>query len=151
MDLLHEDTTDDRYKDISMKHFGSWEEVRLTEILGSNVLVEEFLLMEIPFYHTASDNNPELSKSADLILYGYREVVGSGTRVSSPEMLAKKAEIFNLPKEDYEPYLSTRSLPNYKSTSGFGLGWQRYTQWLLRTPFIWEAVHIPRGEQLPRP
>jgi aspartyl/asparaginyl-tRNA synthetase len=53
--------------------------------------------------------------------------------------------------EDYEPYINLRELPNYKTTCGFGLGWQRYTQWLLKMPFIWQMSHIPRSEHLPKP
>lgn len=154
LDILYRDTNDSVYKEFSMKHFGAWEEIRLTEILGKHVIVTEFPMLQIPFYHNSKKRNEDgvaLAENADLILYGYRETVGSGTRISDPEALLQKAKQFNLPEEDYAPYLKTRDYEHYKETSGFGLGWQRLTQWLLKLPVIWEASHIPRGHHAPRP
>lgn len=152
--VLYKDTGDSRYKEFSMEHFGSWEEIRLTELLGKHVIVTDFPLMQIPFYHNSKkhdDNNVALAENADLILYGYRETVGSGTRISEPKALLQKAKQFNLPEEDYAPYLKTRDYEHYQETSGFGVGWQRFTQWLLKLPVIWEASHVPRGHHSPRP
>lgn len=151
---LYEDTGDERYRDFSLKHFGAWEEVRLTQLLGKHVVVEQFPLLEIPFYHNElrrNENGIPLSESADIILAGYRESVGSGVRIKSYEALMEKAKIFNLPQEDYLPYLEMRKDEHYQKTAGFGLGWQRYVQWLLKLPYIWDACHIPRGHRLPRP
>lgn len=151
--LLH-DTGDNRYKEFSLRHFGAWEEVRLTQILKKNVWVSEYPLLQIPFYHNEIRKDVDgvpLAENADLILHGYREVIGSGTRITCPRQLAEKAKAFNLPPEDYQPYLETRGLEKYKSTSGFGLGWQRLTHWMLKLPAIWHAVHIPRGHTLPIP
>lgn len=154
LNILYKDTNDPVYKEFSMKHFGSWEEIRLTEIFGKHVIVTEFPMLQIPFYHNSKkhdENGIALAENADLILYGYRETVGSGTRISDPEALLQKAKQFNLPEEDYAPYLKTRDYEHYRETSGFGLGWQRLTQWLLKLPVIWEASHIPRGHHAPRP
>ena len=152
--ILYKDTDDPRYKEFTLKHFGAWEEVRLSEIVGRNVWLTHFPLLQIPFYHNASKRSEEgvpLAENADLILHGYREVIGSGVRIASPKALSEKARLFNLPPEDYEPYLQTRGFENYASTAGFGLGWQRLVQWLLGLPCIWEATHLPRGHVLPKP
>ncbi len=154
LEILYGDTNDLIYKEFSMKHFGAWEEIRLTELLGKHVIVTEFPVLQIPFYHNSKkhdENGVALAENADLILYGYRETVGSGTRISDSEILLQKAKQFNLPEEDYAPYLKTRDYEHYQKTSGFGLGWQRLTQWLLKLPVIWEASHIPRGHHAPRP
>lgn len=154
MDILARELGEDKYSSYSMKHFGSFEEVALTRIVGKHCLVVEFPLEEIPFYHVQSSSDKEgrkFAKNADFILMGYREVVGSGQRITDIDAIKQKAEFFNLPAEDYEPYIDSRKLPNYKTTCGFGLGWQRYTQWLLKMPFIWQMSHIPRSEHLPRP
>lgn len=153
LQALYEDTKEDRYKELTLKHFGSWEEVRLTELMGKHIIVTEFPLLQIPFYHNMrhdKDGVP-LAENADIILYGYRETIGSGVRITQPAALAQKAKQFNLPLDDYAPYLKMRDYESYKSTAGFGLGWQRYVQWLLQLPFIWQATHIPRGHHLPRP
>jgi aspartyl/asparaginyl-tRNA synthetase len=151
--LLYDDTGEEKYQEQTLKHFGAWEEIRLTNILGKHVILTEFPLAEIPFYHNELKhvNNISVSESADVILYGYRETIGSGVRIKSIDSLMEKAKHFNLPPDDYKPYLDTRKFSNYQQSAGFGLGWQRLTHWLLKLPAIWEASHIPRGHLLPKP
>lgn len=145
LDLLYEDTKDEKYKEFTLRNFGVWEEVRITEILNNMVLIREFPLLEVPFYHAIVDGkNPLVANNADIIWPGYRETVGSGHRVRTIEELKEKAEIFNLPREDYAPYLQSRELDNYIKTSGFGLGWERLLHGLLEMPFIWSACQFPR-------
>jgi len=124
----------------------------LTELIGGPVYVTHFPLMEIPFYHAKEDGGDvDLALNADLILPGYREVAGSGARIASQSILEHKAKLFNLPMDDYSPYVALRALPQYKQTAGFGLGWQRYTQWILKLPTIWDATLTPRGSCIPFP
>lgn len=145
LDLLYKETRDEKYKEFTLKHFGSWEEIKLTEIFGNMVLIREFPLLEVPFYHARVDGKtPVVANNSDIIWPGYREVIGSGHRVQSEKELNEKAKMFNLPLEDYVPYLQTRRLKNYKQTSGFGLGWERMLQGLLEMPFIWSASWFPR-------
>lgn len=137
--VLYNDTGDPLYKDFSLKNFGSWEEIRLTELLGGHAIMTEYPMLQIPFYHNVKkkdENDIPLGENADIILSGYREVIGSGTRIQDPKLLAEKAKIFSLPLEDYAPYFEMRKLSHYKRTSGFGLGWQRYVHWLLKLPYI---------------
>jgi len=152
LDLLYKETGDKKYKEFSLKNFGSWEEIKITELLKNMVLIREFPLLEIPFYHAIIDGKePKVADNSDFIWPGYRETIGSGHRVRSEKELNEKAEIFNLPREDYEPYLQTRRLKNYKMTSGFGLGWERLLQGLLEMPFIWSACQFPRVDKTLRP
>jgi len=116
------------------------------------VLIREFPLLEVPFYHAVIDGKkPKVANNADIIWPGYREIIGSGHRVRSEKELEEKSEIFNLPKEDYKPYLQTRKSKNYKETSGFGLGWERLLQGLLEMPFIWSASQFPRVDGTLKP
>ncbi|MDD5197611.1 MAG: asparagine--tRNA ligase [Candidatus Gracilibacteria bacterium] len=151
---LYEVTGDEKYKEFSLKNFGTWEEVRLTEMLGGNVIVEEFPMLQIPFYHAIAEKEVAgvpVAKNADFILYGYRETIGSGERIKNKDVLLKKAEIFNLPENDYLPYLQSRNYSDYTTTSGFGLGWQRLVQWLTDQPYIYEATVFPRTHIIPNP
>src|SRR5690606_17904111 len=69
--LLKEDTGDPRYDEFTLKHFGAWEEVRLTEIVGKNVWLTQFPLLQIPFYHgrmRIDDSGIPIAENADLIL-----------------------------------------------------------------------------------
>jgi asparaginyl-tRNA synthetase len=148
LDLLYKETKDKKYLEFSLKNFGAWEEVKITELFGNMVIIREYPLLEVPFYHARVDGkNPPVANNSDIIWSGYRETIGSGHRVRSREELQEKAEIFNLPKGDYLPYFQTRMLSEYKETSGFGLGWERMLQGLLEMPFIWSADHFPRVDK----
>ena len=154
LDLLYDNTGDSRYKEFTLKYFWTWEEVKLTEILGANVIVEKYPMLQIPFYHAVSQEEYEwvpLAKNADFILHSYRETIWAGERIKNKEVLMKKAEIFNLPKEDYMPYLRSRDYSDYTTTSWFGMGWQRLTHWLTDQPYIYEATIFPRTHLIPNP
>ena len=136
---------DNKYKKFTQANFGSWEEVKITELLGSMVTLCEFPLLEVPFYHAkVPKKEPTVANNADIIWPGYREIMGSGQRIASLKELEKKAQIFNLPKEDYAPYIKIRTLSDYERTSGFGMGLERLIQGLLKMPYIWSAVQFPR-------
>ena len=84
-------------------------------------------------------------------MYWYRETIGAWERIKNKEVLMKKANIFNLPKDDYLPYLQTRDFEDYETTSWFGLGWQRLVQWLTNQPYIYESTVFPRTHLIPNP
>jgi len=154
LDLLYDATKDERYKEFTLKYFWTREEVKLTEILWSNVIVEKYPMLQIPFYHAIAEEEFEwvpLAKNADFITYGYRETIWAWERIKDKEILLKKAEIFNLPKEDYLPYLQSRDFSDYETTSGFGMWWQRLTHRLLEQPYIYEATIFPRTHLIPNP
>lgn len=152
LELLYRETRNEKYKSFTLEHFGAWEEIRITETLQNMVVIKEYPLLEVPFYHSSIEGKESnVADNADFIWPGYRETIGSGHRVRSQEELDKKAKIFNLPREDYEPYLQTRELKGYKPTSGFGIGWERFLQGLLEMPFIWSAVHFPRVHKTLKP
>lgn len=152
--LLYEDTNDKRYKKFSMEYFWSREEVRLTQLLWWNVIVEKFPMLQIPFYHAIAEEEYEwvpLAKNADFILAGYRETIWAWERIRDRKILIEKAKIFNLPEEDYLPYTQSRELENYTTTSWFGLWWQRLVHRLTEQPTIYESTIIPRTHLSPNP
>jgi aspartyl/asparaginyl-tRNA synthetase len=153
LELLREDTSDERYEQFTSQHIDIWEEVRLTELLdGKIVRLEEFPLFEVPFYHAEADTGgPRRAKNADFIWPGYVETVGSGERIASVAAVEEKADAFNLPSPDYEPYLEARTADSYVRTSGFGLGWERLLQGLLKMPTILSVSHFPRTHRQPQP
>jgi len=147
--LLYDNTKDEKYREFSMKHFWSREEIKLTEILWWNVIIENFPMLQIPFYHAITEEEIDgvpVAKNADFILYGYRETIGAWERI-----VEKKADIFNLPKADYLPYVISRDYPSYKGTSGFWLWRQRLLHRITNQPYIYEATLIPRTHLIPNP
>lgn len=150
LELLYKHTQNPLYKNQTLKYFGSWEEIKLTELLGKHVVITECPVLEVPFYHGESSKKG-IAENADIILYGYREVIGAGKRIVDKDALLKKSTLFNLPKEDYAPYLESREVDTYLPSAGFGVGWQRFTHWLLKLPAIVDASHIPRGHWIPKP
>lgn len=154
LDRLYYETKDEKYREFSLKHFGTWEEVKITELLGWNLIVEQFPMLQIPFYHDIAEEEIDgvpVAKNADYILYGYRETVWAWERIVSKDTLLKKADIFNLPKDDYMPYVVSRDFVDYERTSWFWLWRQRLTHWLLNQPYIYEATVFPRTHLLPNP
>lgn len=154
LDLLYNATKEGRYREFTLKHFGTWEEIKLTEILDANVIVEKYPMLQIPFYHAVAQEEFEwvpLAKNADFILHGYRETIGAWERIKDKEVLLKKADVFNLPKEDYMPYLESRNFSDYEISSWFWMWWQRLTHWLLDQPYIYEATIFPRTHLIPNP
>jgi aspartyl/asparaginyl-tRNA synthetase len=153
LEILREDTGSDLYASLTLDGtFGPWEEVRLTEITGGLALVSELPLLEVPFYHSQiPGSDPPLADCTDFIWPGYREILGSGRRIRDAAELFAKAELFELPPDDYEPYLATRRLPAWPGSAGFGLGWERFVQGVLELPAIWDAAHFPRTHLTLRP
>lgn len=142
---LQNETGNKKYEEFSLKNFGAWEEVFITRYLQNSLCINNFPLLEVPFYHAeVKGSNPAMAKNSDFIWLGYREFIGSGERVGTKQDLEKKAKIFNLPIEDYKPYLQSRRYSDYIRTSGFGLGWERLLQGLLKMPTIWSVCQFPR-------
>lgn len=105
----------------------------------------------VPFYQKPDPNNPKKTINADLLFppiikgaFG-GEVVGSGQRQDNTEEMyesLKRQE--NIPSKPYEWYVDLRRQPNYKTTSGFGLGIERFIAWSLGKDSIRDVILYPR-------
>lgn len=147
LELLREDTGDEKYEEFTEEHFDDWEEVRLTELFDHKIVcLEEFPLLEVPFYHAEKDGDGDhrVAKNSDFLWPGYKETVGTGERVADVPAVEEKADVFNLPEEDYQPYIDARKFDTYERTSGFGIGWERLLQGVLQMPTIISVTHFPR-------
>lgn len=151
--LLRRTTGEIKYERFTAENFGAWEEVKATAEVDGLLLITQFPLYEIAFYHAPllDSNQREVGENADLIWPYYREIIGSGHRVRSLDELLQKAEAFNLPRDDYEPYLQSRRYDDYIESSGFGMGWERFLQGLLKLPYIELTVPFPRVDTTIRP
>ena len=73
MKILTDKLGEDKYKEISLRNFGSYEEMILTRIVGKHCNVLEFPIEEIPFYHDVSFSDVDgrqYARNADFILLG---------------------------------------------------------------------------------
>lgn len=150
-DLLYKKTNNPKYKEVSIRNFGAYEEALLTQIQGNMpVFVTNFIETEVAFYHARDEKNTRLVKNADLLFPGYGELIGSGERIRTREELEEKARFFKLNFEDYEPYIKSRG-DRLIAHSGWGMGIERFIQCILKLPFIWEAKVFPRIHNSTKP
>jgi len=149
--LLKKKTKNSKYDKITIKNFGAYEEVLVTEILNKPLFVTHYIGDEVAFYHAVDPKNPKLVINADFIFPGYGEVIGSGERVHTREETKEKAKHFKLNMKDYYPYIESRDPKNPKIHSGWGMGIERFIQAILKLPFIWETKAFPRIDRDNRP
>ncbi len=96
------------------------------------------------FYHRPNPDNPAVVLCHDLLAPGgYGEIIGGGERIHELDILLKRIEEVGLNPDDYYWYIDLRrygSVPH----SGFGLGVDRLTNWLVMGKHIKDVVPFPR-------
>uniref|UniRef100_A0AAY4APC4 Aminoacyl-tRNA synthetase class II (D/K/N) domain-containing protein n=1 Tax=Denticeps clupeoides TaxID=299321 RepID=A0AAY4APC4_9TELE len=107
---------------------------------GEKVLIEKYRgavwLTEmdhlgVPFYQAYVDSScRSKAKAADLLL-GLGETIGLGERHSTPEMVQEALKHHAVPEDSYKWYINMRQVIPL-STSGWGMGTERYLCWLLQ-------------------
>lgn len=142
--LLKQRTGDQKYNRASIKKFGSYEEILLTQIVKKPIFVTHYIGDEVAFYHAIDYKNPSLVINADFLFPGYGELIGSGERVHTKEETYEKAKHFNLDLKDYKAYIESRDYKKARIHSGWGMGIERFIQSILKLPFIWETKPFPR-------
>ncbi|HEX6977427.1 MAG TPA: amino acid--tRNA ligase-related protein [Patescibacteria group bacterium] len=127
-------------------------ELKLMELLktGTPIWIKSFDRDRVPFYQSPDSNNENKAINADLLFpaivdssFG-GEIVGSGQRQNNPEEMYESLRRQGLDSKPYEWYINLRRLPNYKTTSGFGLGVERFIAWALCRDDIKDVILYPR-------
>ncbi|MBT9151059.1 MAG: Asparagine--tRNA ligase [candidate division WS2 bacterium] len=104
----------------------------------------------VPFYQKPNPKNTNSVINADLLFApivegGFGgEIVGSGQRQDNAEEITESFKRQRVDGELYEWYINLRKQPNYKTTSGFGLGIERFIAWALGYSDIKDVIHYPR-------
>ena len=148
---LYHETKDKKYIKPTIKNFGDYEEILITEIVGKPLFITNYIGDEVAFYHAPDPKNQKLVINADLLYPGYGEIIGSGERVHTRKETFKKVKHFQLNFDDYKAYINSRDLKNPKIHSGWGMGVERFIQCILRLPYIWEAKVFPRVDNSDKP
>lgn len=135
------------------KNITSKGEIELMNILkvDTPIWIKYFDRDRVPFYQKPNPDNKDKTINADLLFPPLKdgafggEIVGSGQRQDNPEeMYESLKRQNNIPSEPYEWYIDLRRLPNYKVTSGFGLGIERFIAWALAKDNIRDVIPYPR-------
>lgn len=105
----------------------------------------------VPFYQKPVVGSPNTVENADLLFPALRptafggEVSGCGERQnSSAEIRESLRRQGGISEEPYRWYVELRDRPDYQTTSGFGLGIERFLAWALAKERIQDVILYPR-------
>jgi asparaginyl-tRNA synthetase len=124
--------------------FGGTDETVLTEASDKPILVHHFPTVVKAFYMEPDPEDAEYSLSVDMLApEGYGELIGGGERIHDLQLLERRVDEHDLPREAFDWYFDLRkygSVPH----SGFGLGVERTVSYLCGLDHLREAIPFPR-------
>jgi asparaginyl-tRNA synthetase len=124
--------------------FGGPDETALSEHFDRPVMVHRYPAAVKAFYMKPDPDRPELALGVDVLApEGYGEIIGGGQRLDDLELLLKRIEEHQLPKEAFDWYLDLRkygSVPH----GGFGMGIERAVAWICGLEHVRETIPYPR-------
>jgi asparaginyl-tRNA synthetase len=119
----------------------------LMQRVGEFVWVHHFDSLSVPFYQAAGDDDCRTARNADLY-FGMGEVVGAGERHAGAEQLRKSMARHGVNELEYEWYIRMRDTAPM-TTSGFGMGVERFLMWVLKHDDIRDVTLICRVDESP--
>jgi asparaginyl-tRNA synthetase len=124
--------------------FGGPDETALSEHFDRPVMVHRYPAAIKAFYMKPDPDRPELALGVDVLApEGYGEIIGGGQRLDDFDLLLKRIEEHQLPKEAFDWYLDLRrygSVPH----GGFGMGIERVVAWICGLEHVRETIPYPR-------
>lgn len=124
--------------------FGAEHETLLTEDHERPVFVTRFPTKIKAFYMQPDPDNPDLVLGADLIApEGYGEIIGGSQRIHDHDLLLRRIEEHELPREAFQWYLDVRKYGTFPH-SGFGMGIERFVAWMTGVKHLRETIPYPR-------
>jgi asparaginyl-tRNA synthetase len=124
--------------------FGADEEAVLTKGATTPIFVNRFPKAIKSFYMKEDPKDPERVLCDDLLgPAGHGELIGGSERIWDYDELVARMKEQKLDLKDYQWYLDLRkygSVPH----SGFGLGIERFTKWILNLEHIRDTIPFPR-------
>ncbi|XP_045625992.2 asparaginyl-tRNA synthetase isoform X1 [Procambarus clarkii] len=123
---------------------GKEHELFLTKHLGNIPVFVTHWPREIKaFYMCADENDPQLVMAVDLLLPDIGEVAGGGLREHCPSRLHQRLQQLHL-LDKLDWYLDLRRLGGSTPTGGFGIGFERFLQFILGIGNIKDTIPFPR-------
>jgi asparaginyl-tRNA synthetase len=131
--------------------FGNADETLITEGLDRPLIVDRFPTEIKAFYFEPDPERPELALGVDFIApEGYGEIIGGGQRIHNLDLLLKRLEEHNLPREAFDWYIDLRKFGSVPH-AGFGMGIERFVAWMCGLEHIRETIAFPRMLYRTRP
>ncbi len=127
-------------------------EIKLAEIFNFKTpfWIRNYDRDTVAFYQKPHPKDPNKAINADLIFppilrgsFG-GEIAGCGQRQDNAREMIDSLSRQNIISKPYEWYINLRKQPNYQTTSGFGLGIERFITWSLCRDNIRDAIFYPR-------
>ncbi|MHB1686315.1 MAG: asparagine--tRNA ligase [Ignavibacteriaceae bacterium] len=123
---------------------GGTDETIISNQFDRPVMVHRYPSAVKAFYMKRDPENEKLALAVDVLApEGYGEIIGGSQREENFDVLLKRIEEHNLPREAFEWYLDLRkygSVPH----SGFGLGLERTVSWICGLDHVRESIPFPR-------
>ncbi|MFC1845000.1 asparagine--tRNA ligase [Thermodesulfobacteriota bacterium] len=112
------------------------------EVFANPVFVTDYPQKIKPFYMRLNDDN-ETVAAMDLLLPGIGEIIGGSQREERYDFLSARMKELNLNLDEYSWYLDLRSYGTVPH-SGFGLGFERFLQFITSMNNIRDVIPFPR-------
>jgi asparaginyl-tRNA synthetase len=112
------------------------------EVFTNPVFVTDYPKGIKPFYMRLNDDNKTVA-ATDLLLPGIGEIIGGSQREERYDFLVSRMEELNLNLDEYSWYLDLRSFGTVPH-SGFGLGFERFLQFVTSMNNIRDVIPFPR-------
>jgi asparaginyl-tRNA synthetase len=124
--------------------FGGTDETILSENFDRPVLVHRYPSQVKAFYMAPDPARTEVALCVDVLApEGYGEIVGGGERLADYDLLVKRIEENQLPRQAFEWYLDLRRYGTVPH-SGFGMGIERVVAWICGLEHVRETIPFPR-------
>ena len=124
--------------------FGGTDETLLTEDRQRPIMVDRFPASFKAFYFQPDAERPDLVLGVDVLApEGYGEIIGGGQRIHDPDLLLRRIQEHNLPREAFEWYIDLRKYGTVPH-GGFGMGIERCVAWICGLEHIRETIAFPR-------
>ncbi len=124
--------------------FGGPDETSVSESFDRPVMVHRFPAGVKAFYMKPDPQRPEVALGVDVLApEGYGEIIGGGQRLDDLDLLLRRIEEHQLPREAFEWYVDLRrygSVPH----GGFGMGIERAVAWICGLEHVRETIPYPR-------